>query len=518
MNNTHLLTGAALIAAAIAPQGALAQQKTNVLFIAIDDLKPMLGCYGDDLAQTPNIDALAQSGVLFENAYCQQAVSGPSRASLLTGMRPDQTQVWDLKTLIRSKNADVVTLPQRFNQSGYKVQGIGKIYDPRSVDKQLDKLSWSTPYVEYSEYFNPEYDEPVMAQYQSEEFKAQYEELAKVYRDQGLKGWGVNAEVQKSLKPSVEAADVADDAYSDGAIANGAIALIESLDPNEPFFLAVGFKRPHLPFCAPTKYWDLYDREKIELAPYQKESKNAVGYAYHNSSEMVGYTDIPEFSSFNDITNLSIDEDKQRELIHGYYASVSYMDAQLGRVVDALRAKGLDKNTIIVLWGDHGWHLGDHGLWSKHTNFEQATRVPFIIVDPASKGGIKLSNPVELLDIYPTLCDYAGIEVGEDQSGGSLRSLVESGVAAAEDKPYAVSQFHRGRTMGYSLRTERYRYTVWVEWDRKGTASGNEVKAVELYDYLVDPLETENVAKSSKYKDAVALMNGYWEEFRKSNK
>ncbi len=357
-----------------------------------------------------------------------------------------------------------------------------------------------------------------MAQYHSPEFKEQYETLKKRAEAKGLKGWGVNSEIQKTLKPSSEMIEIADDAYSDGAIAKGAVELINGYNSEKTLFLAVGFKRPHLPFCAPKKYWDMYDRSAIELAPYQERSENAVSLAYHNSGELMAYTDVPEFASFSDVKNLTMDEHKQRELIHGYYASTSYMDAQLGIVLDALKASGADKNTIIVLWGDHGWHLGDHGLWCKHTNFEQATRVPFLIVDPRAKGGKRITAPVELLDIYPTLCDYAQITPSDRVLGGSLRNFVEQGVAAKDDKPYAVSQYPRGMAMGYSLRTERYRYTVWVEWDKKTTASGNKVKAVELYDYKVDPHEMNNVAKDKEYQDVVKVMTGYWDEFKAENK
>lgn len=380
---SSLICGASCVAASTS-YAAETTEKKNILFIAVDDLKPLLGCYGDDLALTPNIDGLASKGAIFESAYCQQAISGPSRASLLTGKCPDATKVWDLKTLIRKEDTAVVTLPEYFKNSGYFVTGIGKIYDPRTVDKQTDELSWSESFMNYEKYLDPAHGKPANAQYQLKETKQLIRKFTKEAKESGLvKGREIAAYVQQRIKPATESADVPDDAYADGAIAKGAIEFLNGYKGDQPFFLAVGFKKPHLPFCAPKVYWDKYKRSDMPLAEFTSQAKNSPSFVYHNSGELRSYTDIPSLESFTDAADWKVSPDKSRQLIHGYYASISYIDAQVGKVIEALQANGLDKNTIIVLWGDHGWHLGDHGLWNKHSNFEQATRVPLLIIDPS---------------------------------------------------------------------------------------------------------------------------------------
>ncbi|RMD81686.1 MAG: DUF229 domain-containing protein, partial [Lentisphaerae bacterium] len=266
----------------------------------------------------------------------------------------------------------------------------------------------------------------------------------------------------------------------------------------QPFFLITGFRKPHLPFVAPKRYWDLYDRASLPLARFQEHARNSPDIAYHGSQELrKGYSDI------DDDIHKPIPPAKQRELIHGYYACVSYVDAQIGKVLRQLDTLGLTKNTIIVLIGDHGWHLGDHGLWCKHTNFENATRSPMIIVPPGSRSGKKLSAPVEYLDVFPTLCSLAGLPIPSELDGKSLTSLMK-GVVSDSATWYAVSQYPRGggnrRLMGYSLRTRQYRYTAWYPWDMaKGTVKAFSPVAEELYDYRQDPLETVSRIKDPRY-------------------
>lgn len=516
MKTTKLLAPclvAATLSPAMSAQAASKKEaaRKNVLFIAVDDLKPLLGCYGDPVAKTPNIDNLASRGALFSSSYCQQAVSGPTRASLMTGTSPDRTQVWDLQTLIRDKNPNALTLPQYMRQNGYETVGIGKIYDPRSVDKKQDDASWSTPYLDYEEFFEPGYSKPLLAQYQSDEVRTLVEKYTKEATEKGKKNRQIVNYVQQYVKPSTECANVPDRAYSDGAIAEGAAEYLNKYNGEKPLFLAVGFKRPHLPFVAPKKYWDMYKREQMPLAAYRQAAVGSPDFAYHNNSELASYSDIPPVSDFSDIRSLKITDEKARELIHGYYASVSYMDAQLGKVIEALDKKGMRENTIIVLWGDHGWHLGDHGLWNKHTNFEQATRTPLIIIDPSMKPA-KIENPVEFLDIFPTVVDLAGLKLPEGLQGYSLTGLMKNPGKAQLSQAYAVSQFPRGPRMGYSLRDGRYRYTVWLSWkDRQLDMS--KVLAVELYDYQKDPNETVNVAESKEYAKARAQMEVYWKDF-----
>lgn len=476
--------------------------KKNILMIAVDDMKPLIGCYGDELAITPNMDQLAANGIVFTSAYCQEAVSAPTRASLLTGLCPDRTKVWDLKTLIRTQNPDIITLPQYLKSYGYTTVGIGKIFDPRSVDHKKDILSWSIPFMDHSQYFNKDYGEPLFKEYQSEEVRIEYDKR---------KGKTNGQKLSKIIKPSSECIDIPDDAYTDGAVANGAIHFLENYNSEKPFFLAVGFKKPHLPFCAPKKYWDLYRRNDMPLAEFRRRAEYSPSIAYHKSSELHSYSDIPPLYSYSDIENTIIPDYKAKELIHGYYACISYTDAQIGKVIDALRKSGKAENTIIILWGDHGWHLGDHGLWNKHSNFEQATRVPFILLDPA-KGNKVVTSPVEFLDIFPIICELIDVNIPSWLDGTSLVPMIDS--CSQDSKKYAVSQYPRGNKMGYSIRNERYRYTIWVDWSDKKTKP-DMVYAEELYDYLEDPNETINVIDERQYNEVLQLMRGYWREYQK---
>jgi arylsulfatase A-like enzyme len=474
-----------------------AQQKKNILFIMVDDLKPTIEAYGDNFAITPNMDKLASSGYVFLANYVQQAVCAPSRASVLTGWRPDRTKVRDLKTLIRDKNPNVVTMPQYFKQNGYTTYATGKIFDPRSVDKTYDAVSWSIPYKQ-PHHLQGSMGDPVLGYYQSDEHKMQYQVFVKMADAKGLSGKKRNKFLRSSFKPSTESADVPDDAYYDGRIAQDAVKMIDKFaNDDKPFMLMVGFKKPHLPFVAPSKYWDLYKRDEIKLAKYQKHSKGGPAIAYHNNGELRSYTDIP--AAFDEYGQLN--DDKQRELIHGYYAATSYIDAQIGLVLAELKKKGLDKNTIIVLWGDHGWHLGDHGLWAKHTNFEQATRSPLIIIDPSKKPG-KTTIPVESLDLFPTLCALTGIPEEPSLQGTSLVPILDG---KEPEKKYAVSQWPKTNGMGYTLRTERYRYTEWYKnYNSTMPRDPKKIIGTELYDYQEDPLETKNLVKNKKYAEVLA--------------
>ncbi len=460
-------------------------QKRNVLFIAVDDLKPLIGAYGDDLAITPNMDRLAKMGVTFTNAHCQQAVCGPSRASLLTGLRPNVTEVWDLKTLIRDKNPNILTLPQHFKKNGYSTIGMGKIFDPRSVDKGYDKASWSETFI-MPDKLDPVFGDAAMGSYQSEAYKKRFSELQAQGKAQGLASGKLNKYIRDNFKPSTESADVQDKAYFDGIIGIKAVEALEELAGNsQPFFLAVGFKKPHLPFVAPQKYWDMYDRDQMPLAEFQNHARNTLELSYHKNGELRSYTDIEGRKGVND----PLPKNKQLELIHGYYACITYIAALIGKLIDALEANELTSNTSIVLWGDHGWHLGDHGLWNKHSNFEQATRVPLIFVDATGVQYKQNSSPVEFVDVFPTLCDLAGIEKPKLLQGTSLVPILKGKKKNVKD--FAVSQYGRGENEGYALRTDRYRLVLWY---RGGdTSSESNILFKELYDYKKDPLEKANV-------------------------
>jgi len=512
----------------------IAQQKTkpNILFIAIDDLKPILGCYGNTLVKTPNIDRLAKMGTVFMSNYVQQAVCGPTRASLMTGKRPDYTKVWDLKTRMRDINPDILSIPQHLITQGYTTQGIGKVYDPRCVDKELDKPSWSVPYYKTNIKYFGSFGEPAEGRYQLPETKTLAEKYIKQALDNGKTKAEANEYVQTKIKPSVESADVPDYAYTDGAnTLQAKDMLIKLSKSNQPFFFAVGLAKPHLPFVAPKKYWDLYKREDMPLAKFQEQNKNPVSVAYHNSGELRGYTDIPPLTSFTDQKpyGITLPVDKQKELIHGYYAAISYTDANIGKLLDALDSLGLTKNTIIVLWGDHGWHLGDHNIWCKHTNFEDATRAPLIISAPGIKPS-KTNSPSEHIDIFPTLCDLAGVNIPSILDGKSLVPLMKN--PALSVKEYSVSQYPRSNAtaenerlgyadanaMGYSIRTKQYRYTIWMSNGFRSSQPFDSklIIGTELYDYKKDPLETVNVANEKKYAAVSKEMNSKMMTFLKS--
>ncbi len=507
------------------------EKKMNVLFIAVDDLKPVLGCYGDKLVKSPNIDKLASHGTVFLQNYCQQAVCGPTRASLMTGMRPDYTRVWDLKTKMRDVNPDILSLPQYFISNGYQTAGIGKIFDSRCVDDDFDKPSWSIPYFKKSDKYYPASTGKPEGQYQKPETKALIVKYTKEGQAKGLTGKDLTAFVDKYIKPSVECVDVPDNAYIDGANTVHAKEILTKLAKDgRPFFFGVGLTKPHLPFVAPKKYWDLYQRDKMPLAPFQQKAKNSPDMAYHTAAELYAYSDIPEISSFSDQkVGLDMPIDKQKELIHGYYAATSYTDAQVGILLNTLDSLGLSKNTIVILWGDHGWHLGDHNLWCKHTNFEQATHAPLIISSPGINPS-KTKSPSEFIDIFPTLCDLSGIAIPSHLDGKSLVSVMKNPKATVKD--FSISQYPRtldkldterlgwsdGQYMGYSLRTGKYRYTIWMKDSFRSYKPFSEdlIVATELYDYVKDPNETVSVVNEKEYASIAKELNSKMVNFLNS--
>jgi len=490
---------AGLVAAAF-QAGAGAAENTrgappNVLFIVVDDLKPTLGCYGDGKAISPNIDKLAARGTVFLKAYCQQAICAPSRISFFTGLRPDTTKVWDFKTHMRDFNPNLVTLPEFFKRQGYETAGVGKLMHGA---KNNDPRSWTIPYKwEHQLKYGTPYGYPANnGTYLGEAVK----KLAEKIKGKKLT-WAQNRDffMNNKGRPSTERLDVPDNAYMDGAIADEGIRIMKQMAKSgKPFFLALGFRRPHLPFVAPEKYWKLYDGAKLEPAAFQKRALGSPDCAYHDSFELRHYSDIPPTGP--------IPPEKQRELVRGYYACVSYVDAQIGRILDELRALDRENDTVVVLLGDHGWHLGDHGLWCKQTNFEQATRAPLIISAPKYQKKQISDSVVEFIDIYPTVCQLAGFDPPENVQGTSLIPILENPDAKIAE--YAVSQYPRDdKTMGYSLRTKRYRYTIWLPWSKKKGITSTTPAAVELYDYEKDPEEKTNLAGNPEYKGVAAKLD-----------
>ncbi len=456
---------AAIAAACVMSAAAGAATKPNILFIAVDDLRPELGCYGHAHIHSPAIDRIARSGMVFNRAYCQQAVCSPSRSSLLTGARPDTTRVYDLETHFRKNLPDVVALPEHFKKNGYFVQGMGKLYHGSLDDPQSWSVPWTSPKTTHGAYAL-EANRAIVAR--------------KVAETKALKAAGRKPTRTRDYGPPTECADVPDDTFHDGALADMAVAALREIAAKkQPFWLGVGFIRPHLPFVAPKKYWDLYDPAKIRLAPNPFRPRNAPEYAVQEGGELRTYDGVPKGH---------LPDDMARTLKHGYYAAISYMDAQVGKVLDELERLGLRDSTIVILWGDHGWKLGEHDAWCKHTCTENDANAPLLVSVPGMKtAGARTDALVEFVDIYPTLADLAGLPLPAHLEGASFKPVLDD--PKRPWKAAAFNQYPRGKLMGYSMRTDRYRLTMWV--DAKDHAK---VDAVELYDHQADPQENENIA------------------------
>lgn len=453
----------------------------NVLFIAVDDLVPRLGVYGDEWVKSPHIDRLASQGTTFLHAQCQYPVCGPSRASLMSGLRPESTGVLDLKTKWREANPAIVSLPQYLKEHGYFTTGTGKIYDYRCVDDPqiMDAESWSEPFS-----FKPGLSSDDVEQ----QNKAEASRKRKSIEGYKYKYAKVAAAPEN---PMVD--------FRDYRVAQEGIKRMrERAAADEPFFLAVGFAKPHLPFVAPKKYWDLYERDAFEIHPFQEKAAGNSGYGYGKSAELRVYGGIPVDADGVDTSEFSVA--LQKELIHGYYACVSYIDALVGMLLDELEALNLQDDTIIVLWGDHGFHLGDHAQWAKNTPFEQAARAPLIIVDPRqSRKGARTVSPAEFTDIYPTLCELLGLPLPDFLEGKSLAAVLDD--PSAKPREGAVTIVANIKYwIGYSVRNERYRYIEWVHPVTK------KVRGRDLFDYANDPHETRNQADNPEYAEALENM------------
>ncbi len=473
----------------------------NVLFIAVDDLKPILNCYGSMEAITPNIDKLAAVGTVFLNAHCQQALCGPSRVSLLTGYYPDTIGIYGMQSKLREMYPDMLTIPQHFKNNGYNTIGTGKIYDPRNVEDDWngpqDEIAWTTFFGKNP--FNEKTGATIVGgHYHNPVLKGLADKLTTKGRAKGLKGKELSFYLRDhGGGPAVECYDVPDDAYKDGGIANCGIEQLEMQRySDQPFFLALGFLKPHLPFVAPKKYWDLYDRDKLELAPFQHYPEGAPNCAKSDYVEARTYSGVPVDGAISEAT--------QRELLHGYLACVSYVDAQVGKVLEALVETGQAKDTVVVLWGDHGFHLGDKQLWGKHTTYEQSTRSPLIIANAGTPAGQSVS-PVNFIDIFPTLCELTGLDTPEGLDGKSLVPILKDPNVSVQN--YAASIYPHNGYWGIAIRTERYRYVTWYKVKKvkawQGPRFADEPSFAELYDYQTDPEERKNLSGHPEYKDVV---------------
>ena len=460
-----------MLATLLLAVGAYAQAKPNVLFIAVDDLRPELGCFGRR-ALTPNIDKLATSGLRFERAYCQQAVCGASRTSLMTGLYPEATgertyHVHDW----RKRWAHVVTLNQHFSANQYTTVGFGKVYHGRK-GPDVDTPNWTR----WLEVKGKQYAAP---------------ESLKNLREKGSAHPG-----QKTSKrgPATEAADVTDDVYTDGQVAALGVQQIKKLaEAGKPFFLAVGFVKPHLPFNAPTKYWEMYKRSDFAMPDNLGIPPGYPVWASNqNAGELRAYSDIPLKGSPKEFPM-----DLNLRLIHGYHAAVSYTDRNVGMLLDALEKAGIADHTIVVLWGDHGWKLGDHSSWCKHTNFECDNHVPLLVRHPqmkSARGNTKAL--VEYVDLYPTLCELCGFQPPPHVQGKSFVPVLKD--PASKHRDFAYSSYphrdHKSKkhVVGHSIRNQQYRYTEWWE---KGT---DKVTVRALTDLTADPGETTNLLPARK--------------------
>lgn len=466
---------------ALAPCAGARESRPNILLIAVDDLRPQLGAYGNERMITPNMDRLAEEGILFERAYNQFAICGPSRASLLSGMYPQNNGIRDSATPFRSKLPDAVTLPQYFRENGYHTVGMGKIFhhvhdtDPVSWDRWVDFQGRG--------YFSKE--NIAIQRKRQAELKA---------REEAGETFTPHQKFVLTIGPATEAAEADETLYPDGQIAKNAVEVLMEIGPDEePFFLAVGFLKPHLPLIVPKKYWDLYEPDSFAYPATNELPDGAPTCAGHNSYELRAYSDIPNRGPLG--------EDIWRRVTHGYHAATSFIDAQIGKILDELEARGLAENTIVILWGDHGFHLGEHGLYCKDTNYELSARSPLILRGPTI-GPERTDRLVEFVDIFPTLCDLAGLDVPAQCEGRS--------VFAGPGKKAAFTMNERlwdHKNTGHSMRTDRYRYVRWVD-------ESGETVAEELYDYEQSPAETDNLADDPAYRDVLERLRADFEAWR----
>lgn len=451
----------------------ITSKKVNVLFIAVDDLRLQAGIYGQSQMLTPTLDKLGREGVVFSKAYCSVPVCGASRASLLTGLRPTPNRFVNYFTKKDTDAPNVASLPMWFKQNGYTSLSRGKIYH-HSTD---DINAWS--------------EKPYLPQkgigWQSYVTK----ESKKIVESNRT-----SLKPNQIIGPAYEAADVADNGYPDGMVADKVIKDLNAFsDSGEPFFLAVGFWKPHLPFNAPKKYWDMYKEEDMPLADNPFMPKNAPAEASHEWNELRGmYDGIPKKGAVSD--------ELAQKLTHGYYACVSYTDAQVGKVLKELERLGLAENTVVVLWGDHGWHLGEHGLWCKHCSFDRVLNAPLIIRAPGKASGAKTETLVEFIDIYPTLCDLTGLKQPSHLDGKSLVPVLKN--PETIHKKAVFSRYHNAE----SVITKDFLYTTWIK-------DGKYISQM-LYDHKNDPAENINVAEKPDYKQVVEEMNRLLVEKNKS--
>ncbi len=457
-----ILVFAALTFFAVSCTESKESSKPNILFIAVDDLRPELGCYDHPVVKSPSLDKLADEGVMFTRAYCNVPVCGASRASLMTGSRPTRNRFLHYYTRIDLEHDSVPTLHEHFRSNGYYTITNGKVVHHAMTDaiEGWDEKWMAKTLSGWRDYVVPE-----------------------------------NIELNKTQRGvPYEKADVPDTAYRDGKIAAKAISDLRRLkDMDQPFFLACGFLKPHLPFNAPEKYWDLYAEDDIQLPENNYKPENAPDAAMHNWGELRSYYGIPEEGPLTD--------EMARTLIHGYYACVSYVDAQIGIILDELENLGLRENTVVIVWGDHGWNLREHGLWCKHCNFNTSLNAPVIVSAPGKEKGAKVNAITEFVDIYPTLCDLAGLEKPAHLEGNSFEHLLDN--PEGQSDGLAVCKWFDGVT----VIKDDYFYTEW-------TNDEDSIYTRMLYDHSVDPDENINISENPENEELIVELSRLIKENR----
>jgi iduronate 2-sulfatase len=467
-------TGLRLLVAVVAAcgWGSVVAERPDVLLILVDDLKPALGCYGDAAARTPHLDRFAARSLRFDLAYCNQAVCAPSRFCLMLGSHSTSTGLFTLGSRLRDAWPDAVTLPQHFAGHGYRTESLGKVFHVGHGNRG-DPESFSVPHfpekvIEYASRHRDRGDPPTREEALFENLPL--DDIRALPRG-----------------PACEAADVPDDAYADGRVAAETIRRLQAAAERRrqsatPFLIVAGFARPHLPFAAPQRYWDLHDPARLPVPHRHRPPEGAPAVAGKRGGEITNYAPVPEAAP--------IEADLARRLVHGYYASVSYVDAQVGKVLDELDRLELDDSTVVVVWSDHGFHLGDLGIWTKHTNYEQANRIPLLIRAPGvTTPGTATRQPAESVDLFPTLAELAGLPAPvapQPLDGVSLVPVLRDPQARVRDHAFHA---YPKRKLGRAIRTERHRLVEWRNWKEPGSPV-----EYELYDYDADPLESRNLA------------------------
>ena len=457
---------------------ASAAEKLNVLFIASDDMRPQLGCYGDPIVQSPNIDALARRGTLFQRSYVQQALCSPSRISMLSGRYPATTGIFEIGRTLRTTMPDITTLPQHFKNNGYHTRSLGKIYHV-GID---DDASWTIPaWHSKTPRVSP----------------ATQQAVAKFLADAKAKGIEIPKQGpgnRNSAIPAFEAVDCGDDDLLDGDCAVNAIAQLRehAKNPGQPFFLAVGFANPHVPWIAPKKYFDLYDPAKLTLAKNEFVPKGAPAFAATSGTDFYSYKDVPQ------VTGDKLPESYKRECLQGYFAAISYVDAQVGRLLAALDETGLSKNTVVVFWSDHGYYMGEHTWWgAKHNNYEGATRNCLIIATPAQKTAGQPSDALaQAVDLAPTLTALCGLPANSGFQGRSLVPILDDPKAGVNTATF--SWYPKAGYLGVTMRTDKWRY---VEWTKPGAPTER-----ELYNIVHDLQNDLNVADKPEHEKVLASL------------